>query len=199
MTFRSCADGLTALACRPEESIVDANTGATLQLLKNAAPRNMSDLDMARAIQQLMDRCQFTASEAANICGRSKSWVSRKLALLQLSEAEQAKLAAGEMPRLAARAAVVKRRKARKGQRRKTLTVKPLHGVRYRKPLSKKRRFEVLKRFGFRCNYCGARAADGVELHVDHVHPVSKGGDNSGDNLVAACRDCNLGKGAREI
>lgn len=68
-----------------------------------------------------------------------------------------------------------------------------------RKPLSKKRRFEVLKRFHFRCHYCGARGADGVELHVDHVHPVSKGGMDCDDNLVAACRDCNLGKGTREI
>lgn len=199
MAFRSLAPGLTTLVCRPNESVIDANTGATLQLLKNAAPRDMSDLDIARSIQRLMYDRQCTGAEVANALGRSTSWVSRKLSLLKLTEADQAKLATGEMPKMAAMAAVVKRRKARKERRRKPLTVKQPDASRRRKPLSKKRRFEVLKRCGFRCHYCGARGTDGVELHVDHVHPVSKGGDNSDDNLVAACRDCNLGKGAREI
>jgi 5-methylcytosine-specific restriction endonuclease McrA len=33
-----------------------------------------------------------------------------------------------------------------------------------------------------------------VELHVDHVIPVSLGGTNEPWNLVAACVPCNLGK-----
>lgn len=68
-----------------------------------------------------------------------------------------------------------------------------------RQNLSKKRRFQVLEKFNFCCCYCGRKAGDGIELHVDHVKPVSKGGTNCDENLVAACRDCNLGKGAREI
>ena len=35
---------------------------------------------------------------------------------------------------------------------------------------------------------------DGVKLEVDHVHPRSKGGSDSEDNLVTACFDCNQGK-----
>lgn len=32
-------------------------------------------------------------------------------------------------------------------------------------------------------------------LHVDHVVPRSRGGSDSAGNLVAACLDCNIGKG----
>lgn len=54
-------------------------------------------------------------------------------------------------------------------------------------------RFEVLSRDGFKCRYCGRSAPD-VVLHVDHVHPRSKGGEDTLENLVASCRECNLGK-----
>lgn len=57
-------------------------------------------------------------------------------------------------------------------------------------------RFRVLARDGFRCRYCGA-GSHSVELHVDHVHPRSRGGSDDEDNLVTACRTCNLGKSAR--
>lgn len=65
-----------------------------------------------------------------------------------------------------------------------------------RKSISKRLRFAVLERDGFRCRYCGADPADGAKLHIDHRLPVSKGGQNDFDNLVTACADCNLGKHA---
>lgn len=61
--------------------------------------------------------------------------------------------------------------------------------------VSKRTRFEVLRRDNFTCRYCGAKAPD-VELHVDHVHPRLHGGNDHPRNLVAACKDCNLGKSA---
>lgn len=64
-----------------------------------------------------------------------------------------------------------------------------------RTPLSKRTRFEVLERDGFRCRYCGAEASE-ARLHVDHRHPRSRGGSDKFWNLVTACADCNLGKGA---
>lgn len=67
-----------------------------------------------------------------------------------------------------------------------------------RKSLSKKTRFEVFKRDGFRCMYCGAHPPS-VLLVVDHVVPVAGGGVNDMDNLVTACEPCNQGKGAREL
>ena len=62
-----------------------------------------------------------------------------------------------------------------------------------RKQLSNKLRFEVFKRDGFKCQYCGAAAPD-VKLHIDHVNPVSRGGSDNIKNLVTSCESCNLGK-----
>lgn len=59
--------------------------------------------------------------------------------------------------------------------------------------VSKRTRFEVLKRDSHTCRYCGSKAPD-VRLHVDHVNPVALGGTDTADNLVAACVDCNHGK-----
>lgn len=61
--------------------------------------------------------------------------------------------------------------------------------------VSKRTRFEVLKRDNHTCRYCGGVAPD-VVLTIDHVVPVSLGGSDAPDNLVAACRDCNAGKGS---
>lgn len=65
-----------------------------------------------------------------------------------------------------------------------------------RKAISKKTRFEVFKRDSFKCQYCGQSAPD-VILHVDHIHPVSKGGDNNIMNLITSCQGCNSGKSDR--
>ena len=59
--------------------------------------------------------------------------------------------------------------------------------------VSKRTRYEVLRRDNHTCRYCGAAAPD-VKLTVDHVVPVALGGSNDPTNLVAACRDCNAGK-----
>ena len=45
-----------------------------------------------------------------------------------------------------------------------------------RKSISKKIRFEVYKRDKFTCQYCGRKATD-VILNVDHIEPISKGGN----------------------
>lgn len=62
-----------------------------------------------------------------------------------------------------------------------------------RKALSKRVRFEVFKRDGFRCAYCGSTPLDGA-LHVDHVAPVAGGGSDEPANLITSCAACNLGK-----
>lgn len=62
-----------------------------------------------------------------------------------------------------------------------------------RKAISKRVRFEVFKRDSFKCQYCGASAPEAI-LHVDHIKPVSNGGDNEIINLVTSCDSCNLGK-----
>ena len=67
-----------------------------------------------------------------------------------------------------------------------------------RKQISKKIRFEVFKRDSFKCQYCGSSAPD-VILHVDHIEPISKGGDNSILNLITSCDSCNFGKSDRRL
>jgi len=50
------------------------------------------------------------------------------------------------------------------------------------------------------CIYCGHSSfSDGIELHVDHVMPLDKGGSSLAKNLVAACKDCNVAKGSSVI
>ena len=62
-----------------------------------------------------------------------------------------------------------------------------------RKPISKRTRFEVFKRDGFKCNYCGRSAPD-VILEVDHMNPIDNDGTNDLFNLTTSCFDCNRGK-----
>jgi hypothetical protein len=59
--------------------------------------------------------------------------------------------------------------------------------------VSKRLRYEILRRDNHACRYCGATAPD-VKLAVDHVIPQSLGGSDKPENLVASCVDCNAGK-----
>lgn len=59
--------------------------------------------------------------------------------------------------------------------------------------VSTRTRFEIFKRDGFRCVYCGATPMNAV-LTVDHVEPQAKGGGDDPSNLVTACQACNGGK-----
>src|SRR5215204_2012565 len=57
---------------------------------------------------------------------------------------------------------------------------------RWRTPLNRR---SIFARDGHRCQYCGDTAES-----IDHVVPRSKGGPHSWDNVVAACRPCNVRK-----
>ncbi len=47
---------------------------------------------------------------------------------------------------------------------------------------------------GGHCAWCGDSLV-GQEFEIDHIHPLSRGGDNLPENLVLACADCNRRKG----
>ena len=64
--------------------------------------------------------------------------------------------------------------------------------------MSPKLRFEILRRDGFTCQYCGKTGTE-KELEIDHVVPFSKGGTNDEGNLITSCFDCNRGKRDTEI
>jgi hypothetical protein len=53
----------------------------------------------------------------------------------------------------------------------------------------KKIRIQVLRRDAYTCAYCGDTANE-----VDHRIAKVKGGEDTLDNLVAACRRCNIQK-----
>ena len=64
--------------------------------------------------------------------------------------------------------------------------------------ISPRIRVLILERDGYACQYCGRKAPE-VVLNIDHIIPVASGGSNTTANLIAACRDCNQGKGQRII
>lgn len=56
---------------------------------------------------------------------------------------------------------------------------------------------DVLNMPSDHCIYCGATPPP--KLHGDHLIPRHRGGPESGDNLVWACRPCNSSKNARDL
>jgi 5-methylcytosine-specific restriction endonuclease McrA len=64
------------------------------------------------------------------------------------------------------------------------------------RPTVRLTRRNLMLRDGHQCQYCSKRPAL-RELNIDHVLPRSRGGKDSWENLVTACRVCNLRKGWR--
>ena len=70
----------------------------------------------------------------------------------------------------------------------------PVHKT--KRDINLRLRFLVMKRDDFKCCMCGRSPATtpGLELHIDHIVPWSKGGETVIGNLQTLCSDCNLGK-----
>lgn len=83
--------------------------------------------------------------------------------------------------------------------------------------LSFRKRLYVFVRDNFTCHYCGKKADEFIifrgkrgnliqvidhndwrGFEIDHKVPVSKGGDNSFDNLLTSCAKCNNSKSAKD-
>jgi 5-methylcytosine-specific restriction endonuclease McrA len=62
---------------------------------------------------------------------------------------------------------------------------------RWRTPLNRR---SVFARDGHACQYCGNAAES-----IDHVVPRSRGGEHCWENVVAACRPCNVRKRDRML
>ena len=58
-------------------------------------------------------------------------------------------------------------------------------------------RYEVLKRAKYRCELCG-NSAESIALHVDHIIPRNKGGEDNLSNFQALCVTCNSNKRDRD-
>jgi 5-methylcytosine-specific restriction endonuclease McrA len=72
-----------------------------------------------------------------------------------------------------------------------------VEGIPERKTIPMDVRWRVLRRDRYRCRVCGRNPATGaaVELNIDHIVPVARGGGNEERNLRVLCRECNVGKG----
>lgn len=55
-------------------------------------------------------------------------------------------------------------------------------------------RFQVLRRDGWTCIYCGKNKGDDFQIEVDHIIPWSEVKKHEFDNLVTSCMECNRGK-----
>lgn len=85
----------------------------------------------------------------------------------------------------------------REEAKRNGVWVKPVRIARRKRWIPKDRpmrtRFYLLKKFRFTCFYCGRKSPE-AELQIDHIIPRARGGTDAEENLVVACRECNIGK-----
>ena len=77
------------------------------------------------------------------------------------------------------------------------LVIRLVYFVRIPRPvmLAPSRR-TILARDNYTCQYCGATPGR-ANLTLDHIIPRSRGGPTNWDNVVAACKPCNMRKGNR--
>lgn len=63
--------------------------------------------------------------------------------------------------------------------------------------ISQKDIIDLIDFYNSKCYYCTINVVRGINLHIDHVQPLSKGGKHNLENLVPACKTCNLKKGTK--
>lgn len=60
--------------------------------------------------------------------------------------------------------------------------------------------FLIFNRDGCRCQYCGRTPAeDEVKISCDHIKPKALGGEDTADNLVTCCNQCNASKSDKKL
>jgi len=59
-------------------------------------------------------------------------------------------------------------------------------------------RLKIFERDSYRCYYCGKQLTR-FTATLDHVEPISRGGDNSYDNLITSCLHCNSQRSNRPV
>lgn len=64
-----------------------------------------------------------------------------------------------------------------------------------RKPISLKKQLQTFLKDGFCCSVC----FDNKNLEVDHIIPISKGGEDEMYNYLTLCNSCNLKKNNKSI
>lgn len=59
-------------------------------------------------------------------------------------------------------------------------------------------RYKIFERDAYKCHYCSKQLTR-YSATLDHIQPISKGGDNSYDNLITACLHCNSNRSNRDV
>jgi hypothetical protein len=59
-------------------------------------------------------------------------------------------------------------------------------------------RIKIFERDGYKCKYCEKQLTR-FSATLDHIQPVSEGGDNSYNNLMTSCLHCNSRRGSRPV
>lgn len=90
--------GMTAVPVIVERTALSESAAMQRQLIANVQRSDLSPLEKATAIAQLMQAEKWSAAQAANKLGMSAPSVSRLLALLQLPPEIRSKVATGEIP-----------------------------------------------------------------------------------------------------
>jgi hypothetical protein len=67
--------------------------------------------------------------------------------------------------------------------------------IKKKEKISSALRARTFMRDSFKCKKCGSSD----DLTVDHIHPESKGGKATDDNLQTLCRSCNSKKGTKNV
>ncbi|MFA6470757.1 MAG: HNH endonuclease signature motif containing protein [Candidatus Latescibacterota bacterium] len=62
----------------------------------------------------------------------------------------------------------------------------------------KENRYKIFERDGYKCHYC-RKLLTRFSATLDHIQPVSKGGDNSYENLITSCLNCNSNRTDNEV
>lgn len=57
---------------------------------------------------------------------------------------------------------------------------------------------QLKEQWQHQCAYCGFKEKN-KELTIDHVIPITNNGTDDYNNLVPACRSCNISKGDKPI
>ena len=65
--------------------------------------------------------------------------------------------------------------------------------------LTYKEWLNILKKYNYKCAYCGVKFTKKIKPTKDHIIPISKGGHNTKDNVVPACKSCNSKKWSKII
>lgn len=78
-----------------------------------------------------------------------------------------------------------------------TRSVSAEHRARQRQLMTPELRRQIAERDNYTCQKCGRYMPDGFGLEIDHIVPVSKGGETVPWNLQVLCYKCNAEKGAK--